>query len=581
MYKRCFVFFLFICSTVFAQEALKSIEEEYYDFLSLQGIVERPTLGYRTLSDSKWEFIDKEELIQNQDGTFSKVTISDKESAQNIWKNNNLGSTWTLWQKSNAPQNWFTRGINQDLKLKIYGPEWFNSFNTAAPYGQNDGALWQGRGYNTSLTAGVRLEAFGFEATIKPQICFMQNLEFEYLTGVNGSDYSYFVGGIDYVQRYGDSPFWTYDWGDTEIRWSWHNFTVGFGTQNPWLGLSYLNPMLGSNNAASYPKFDIGLRKTRIVLPGLKWYIGDIEARTWIGMMKESNYITDLNNPSKINMLHGINASFSPSVIPGFTIGFSRILINRWTSEHILDQFRLFTLDQKNNIGSSNKDAEDQKFSLYADWLFTKVGFEIYGELGIDDFTSDNVANPFHTGIYTIGVKQKIPLPLEKLNSSIPQNLIQSELILEWNNFEMSQDFQLQWPYGGYYFHGAVLQGYTNKGQILGAGSGQMGNSQFIAYKVYYPKGNITLFFQRECPDNNYIYNMAVRADASYPSSTWEKYYAKYETNSNFGLSWLQFWTPCFYTQLGFVVQYTHNLMYDGNKNRANVHVEFSCKYNF
>ena len=74
---------------------------------------------------------------------------------------------------------------------------------------------------------------------------------------------------------------------------------------------------------------------------------------------------------------------------------------------------------------------------------------------------------------------------------------------------------------------------------------------------------------------------MAVRADASYPSSTWEKYYAKYEANSNFGLSWLQFWTPCFYTQLGFVVQYTHNLMYNGNKNRANVHVEFSCKYNF
>ena len=44
-------------SFLFSQEALKSIEEEYYDFLSLQGIVERPTLGYRTLSDSEWKFI--------------------------------------------------------------------------------------------------------------------------------------------------------------------------------------------------------------------------------------------------------------------------------------------------------------------------------------------------------------------------------------------------------------------------------------------------------------------------------------------------------------------------------------------
>ena len=52
----CIIVFLFfiININVFSQEALKSVEEEYYDFLSLQGIVERPTLGYRTLSDSVW-----------------------------------------------------------------------------------------------------------------------------------------------------------------------------------------------------------------------------------------------------------------------------------------------------------------------------------------------------------------------------------------------------------------------------------------------------------------------------------------------------------------------------------------------
>jgi hypothetical protein len=38
--------------TLTAQEVLKSIEEEYYDFLALQGLTERPTLNYRTLSDS-------------------------------------------------------------------------------------------------------------------------------------------------------------------------------------------------------------------------------------------------------------------------------------------------------------------------------------------------------------------------------------------------------------------------------------------------------------------------------------------------------------------------------------------------
>ena len=125
-----FIVFLFfiININVFAQESLKSTEEEYYDFLSLQGIVERPTLGYRTLSDSVWEFTDGE------DG---------QQSNENIWKNNNLGTWFTLWEPENAAYNAFARGLKQGLFAKVYGPEWFNSYNTAAPYGQNDGALLQ------------------------------------------------------------------------------------------------------------------------------------------------------------------------------------------------------------------------------------------------------------------------------------------------------------------------------------------------------------------------------------------------------------------------------------------------------
>ena len=249
----------FICTilfslsfTLFSQEALKSIEEEYYDFLSLQGITERPYLNYRTLSDSKWN-------------------IKEDENTSHPWKDLNLGTKKTLKKELFNQTNWFLKGINNSVNLKIYGPEWFNSFNTTAPYGQNDGALWQGKGYNTSLTLGARFEALGFEITLKPQVCFSQNLEFEYLPGKYDSEYSYFYtegGNIDFVQRYGDKSFWNFDFGDTEIRWTLHNFTIGFGNQSPWLGSSYLNPMLGSNNAPTYPKFDIGLRKTKIVIPG-------------------------------------------------------------------------------------------------------------------------------------------------------------------------------------------------------------------------------------------------------------------------------------------------------------------------
>ena len=50
------IFFISIIGFLHSQESLKSIEEEYYDFLSLTGVTERHTLGYLTLSDNVWKF---------------------------------------------------------------------------------------------------------------------------------------------------------------------------------------------------------------------------------------------------------------------------------------------------------------------------------------------------------------------------------------------------------------------------------------------------------------------------------------------------------------------------------------------
>ena len=83
------IFFLGLWSPVLltAQEALKSVEEEYYDFLSLQGITSRPTLGYRTLSDSEWDFLPVTKLLENEDGSFTKVISPGLERQENVWKN--------------------------------------------------------------------------------------------------------------------------------------------------------------------------------------------------------------------------------------------------------------------------------------------------------------------------------------------------------------------------------------------------------------------------------------------------------------------------------------------------------------
>lgn len=550
-YRICLFFAASIFSySIFAQEALKSTEEEYYDFLSLQGITIRPSLNYRTLSDSEWNFTEKEE-------TAGGTELS------HPWQNNNLGSKRALWQPQEQSEAFYLKGVPQGIFVKPYGPEWYNSYNTAAPYGQNDGALWQGKGYNTSLTAGIRLEAYGLELTVKPQLCWQENRDFEYMPGVYGSEYSYFwKGNIDLVQRYGDSSFWTFDWGDTEIRYTWHTLTVGFGTQSIWLGPAWLNPMLGSNNAGTYPKIDIGLRKQCIVIPGLNWNLGEIEGRIWAGYLSESDYF-DTDNDNNHNMINGFAVAYSPSFIPGMTLSVNKICLCKWDDRSI---------NYFNPFYDSNE-IEDQKASFGIDWIFPQVGFELYGELGIDDYSYRKMPNPFHTAIYTIGAK--------KTFSIIKKYGIFAELMFEWNNFEMSQDFQLQWKYMGYYSHSLISQGYTQNGQIIGAGSGYFGNSQYLGVKVYYKKGFINIFAHRNAPDNNYIYNMSVN-DGDNFSQLSKDYWARFKTHFSVGIDTAYFITSHLLIDSAFVYTHTlYNTYKAGEDFISNFGIKVQLKYTF
>ena len=554
-YRIC----LFLTVTVltyasFSQEALKSTEEEYYDFLSIQGITIRPSLNYRTLSDSEWNFTEKEE-------TAGGTELS------HPWQNNNLGSKRALWQPQEQSESFYLKGVPQGIFVKLYGPEWYNSYNTAAPYGQNDGALWQGKGYNTSLTAGVRLEAYGLELTVKPQLCWQENREFDIMPSNTDSEYGYFWGygkniGCDVPQRFGDSSFWTFDWGDTEIRYTWHTLTVGFGTQSPWLGPAWLNPMLGSNNAGTYPKFDIGLRKQRIVIPGLNWNLGEIEGRIWGGYLSESDYF-DTDNDNNHNMINGFAVAYSPSFIPGMTLSVNKICLCKWEDRSI----KYF-----NPFYDSNE-LEDQKASFCIDWIFPQVGFEVYGELGIDDYSYRKMPNPFHTAIYTVGAK--------KTFSIIKKYGIFAELLFEWNNFEMSQDFQLQWKYMGYYSHSIISQGYTQNGQIIGAGSGYFGNSQYLGVKVYYKKGFINIFAHRNAPDNNYIYNMSVN-DGDNFSQLSKDYWARFKTHFSVGIDTSYFITSHFLIDTAFVYTHTlYNTYKVGESFISNFDIKVELKYTF
>jgi hypothetical protein len=478
-----------------AQEALLSDTEQYYDFLALQGLTERPYLNYRTLSDSTWK--------------------NDKKDGLSLWRNQNLGT------KKNLFNNIF---------IKFYGPFLFISYNTASPYGQNDGALWQGKGLNTALTGGIRFEGYGVELTFKPQLSVSQNLSFDIMNSNYDSEYGYFWGyshniGVDAPQRFGDKAFFVFDWGDSEVRYTWKTLTIGFGTQSIWLGSGRINSILHSNNAPTYPKFDFGIRRQPVTIPKIDLYIGDIEFRIWAGYLNESEYF-DNDDTNNNNLITGLAFAYAPSFLPGFSLYANRTFLSKWKTENLIYIPELF-------IKKWTQREEDQRASVGANYFLPQARIEVYGELGIDDYVAGDIGYiryPFHTMVYLVGLRKIV---------GITKNL-KGELIFEWSNLEMSQDFQFQWP-TTFYGHHQITQGYTNKGQWLGAGIGTGGNSQYLGFKVYYPRGYGLFFIYRINPDNDYLYKDTINTILSDKINGTGKGFYSFNAKLSFGLEGVYF----------------------------------------
>jgi hypothetical protein len=462
--------------------------------------------------------------------------------------------------------------------LKLFGPEWFNSYNTAAPYGQNDGALWQGRGYNTSFTTGVRLEGYGFEATFKPQLSFSQNLDFEFVkpnypeesNGVptiyknKASLYGYYgINFIDAPQRFGDKSFFTFDWGDSEIRYSWKTLTIGFGTQSIWLGPAQINPILHSNNAPTYPKIDIGLRKTEINIPWWDLYLGDLEFRCWAGKLTESDYFdNDESNNNNLISAFSINWAL-PWIFEGLTIGINRTMLSKWNQISPYTLFEIYIPWMRSVAG---KDESDQRASITLDYLIPNAGFEIYLEWARNDFQTEDgnlLRYPFHTQAWSVGGKKSFYI----------SKLINGKILFEFSVLECSHDYMTTYPwFSTFYAHHKVTQGYTNKGQWLGAGIGTGGNSQYLGIELLYPQGKTSFFVYRYNPDLDYVWFNS-QFDTTYSNNM--KTILAIGTNSNI------FLTKNFilFSQIDFITTLSNN--YQKLTSQLDYSIKLGFKYTF
>ena len=438
--------------SAFAQASLFSHEAIFLRSLELQGALDRPFLGYRSLDDETW---DHTGLISGNLLRYPLPSISE------------IGA----------------------FDFELYPADWYASYNSAYPHGMNDGALWQGVGFNTTFSGGFRLQVRNLSLTFKPQLLFMGNQDFDIMpTAYPDSDgFGYFRGGQDLNQRPGPDSIYDWSWGDSELRFNWKNATIGFGTQAVWLGPGLSNAIILTNNAPPFPKLDFGMRKTETL-------IGEVEARAFWGRMTESDWFND-DEGDDYTLLTGLSVAWSPVFFPELTLGFYRTMLSAWTDQDWDGMLEILVPLMDVSMGL---DRRDQRASVSAELLFTEVGLRVWFEWARNDHNKwfvSVIRYPFHSQAYTLGMEKHWTLPDPRF-----ELLMQGEIA----NTESSRDYFT----AGYSFYGhhIVIHGHTNEGQIIGAGIGTGGNFQRLAFSLLHPLGSTTAYMERRNRDNDYVY---------------------------------------------------------------------------
>ena len=376
----------------------------------------------------------------------------------------------------------------------IIAPQLLLVTNSAMPFSQNYGALWAGRGASTRALFGIRLETSHARVIIAPEYVNSANkdwiLRHDFYAPPLPDDRSqydlpYYVGNftIDQPMRFGDKPIRRVDPGQSTALVSAGSFELGASTENEWWGPGLRNAIVLSNNAPGFPHLFFRTGRP------LNTRLGALELRWLVGGLKESNFFDTVAN-NNTRSISAISAVLQPKSNPNLSIGVARSVYataKRW-NQIPWRWFDVFarTSPSENHIGDSTRTLRDHFYSLFARWVLPDNGLEVnveWARLRFPRSLRDALIAPNHTQAYTIGAQWRSPA---WRGGSF-------RLQTEITDQEQSATFR-DGPLDSWYTSRRVIQGYTNRGEMLGASIGPGASTQWLAIDYLKPAWRIGAF---------------------------------------------------------------------------------------
>ncbi len=386
------------------------------------------------------------------------------------------------------------------VKVNFFEPVLFQSYNTALPRGNNDGAIWQGKGYNTAFSTGFETTIGLIHIRFRPVVGMAQNREFDLgpyvppiVRGEDGerkaSIYAYrdFRGSIDFVQRFGENTFSWFDLGDSSIELRYAGIRLAASNSHIWTGPAVHTSLQFGYSAPGFRHLYLGTYRP------LSTFAGSFEFAYIFGGMRKSEFF-DNRTETKSQSVNSLIVIYSPWFSDHFSLGIARTYFHPFPES--MDQFRkqagkLFDPALRGSLSgndfSATWDPDNQVGSIFLRYYLPEHGVEFYTEYGRNDHNADwrdFRAHPNHQRAYTLGILKTMNLSKERLlavNFEINQ--------LETNRTSLTRGGQ---HLGGWYTHGHQVQGFTNRGQILGTGYGPGMNMQVLQADIFESRGSLS-----------------------------------------------------------------------------------------
>jgi hypothetical protein len=360
--------------------------------------------------------------------------------------------------------------------IRAISPQFLFVSNSALPFSQNDGAMWAGRGLSSRTLFGLKVEAAHARLILAPEIISSANSDWVLnpppyrqparLPGRSQFSFPYYVGtfSIDQPLRFGNRPLRRFDPGQSSAIVSARRMEFGVSNENEWWGPGIQNAIVLSNNAPGFPHLFI---RTARPLPTR---LGGLEIRWLVGGLTESKYF-DTVSTNNTRSLASIAATLQTAWDPNLSFGFARSVYAASTGWGEVP-WRWFDVFARTHSSTSGR-KRDQLFSLFSRWVFPADGFEVYAELArtrLRPNLRDLLIEPNDTQGYTIGMQWR--------GASWHEGTFRVQT--EATQLEQSATFR-DHPLPSWYASSDVVQGYTNRGEVLGAWIGPGASSQWLA----------------------------------------------------------------------------------------------------